>query len=145
MKPREISATGVVNNKGGLSLYMGEVNEFLKLHKGERVTVRFFVSPKGSSEALKGYYFNYIVPTVRRALYDTGERLTEEQTEKFLRERSLIMYEQETDVKTGKYTTHIKEIAECGNAELIEHIEFIKQFAAEELNTFIEDPKTILI
>ena len=37
----------------------------------------------------------------------------------------------------------IKEIAEVGNAELIEHIGFIKQFAAEELNTFIEDPKTI--
>lgn len=143
MKPREISATGVVNNKGGLSLYMGEVNEFLKLHKGERVTVRFFVAPRSSSEALKGYYFNYVVPTVRRALYETGERLTEEQTEKFLREQSAIMYEQKADTDTGKYITRIKEIAECGNAELIEHIEFIKQFAAEELNTFIENPKTI--
>lgn len=58
---------------------MGEVNEFLKLHKGERVMVRFFVAPKGSSEALKGYYFNYVVPTVRRALYETGERSTEGQ------------------------------------------------------------------
>ena len=143
MKPREISATGVVNNNGGLSLYMGEVNEFLKLHKGERVTVRFFVSPRSSSEALKGYYFNYVVPTVRRALYETGERLTEQQTEKFLREQSPVMCEQKADIETGKYATHIKEIAECGNAELIEHIEFIKQFAAEELNTFIENPKTI--
>lgn len=143
MKQREISATGVVNNNGGLSLYMGEVNEFLKLHKGERVTVRFFVAPRSSSEALKGYYFNYVVPTVRRALYETGERLTEEQTEKFLREQSPVMYEQKADIETSKYTTHIKEIAECGNAELIEHIEFIKQFAAEELNTFIENPKTI--
>jgi hypothetical protein len=122
---------------------MGEVNEFLKLHKGERVTVRFFVAPKGSSEALKGYYFNYVVPTVRRALYETGERFTEEQTEKFLREQSPIMCVANFDTSTSKYTTHIKEIAEVGNAELIEHIEFIKQFAAEELNTFIEEPKTI--
>lgn len=143
MKPREISATGVVNNNGGLSLYMGEVNEFLKLHKGERVTVRFFVASKGSSEALKGYYYNYVVPTVRRALYETGERLTEEQTEKFLREQSPVMCVAKFDTSTSKYTIHIKEIAEVGNAELIEHIEFIKQFAAEELNTFIEDPKTI--
>ena len=134
MKPREISATGVVNNKGGLSLYMGEVNEFLKLHKGERVTVRFIVAPRGSSEALKGYYFNYVVPTVRRALYETGERLTEVQT---------VMCVAKFDTSTSKYTIHIKEIAEVGNAELIEHIGFIKQFAAEELNTFIEDPKTI--
>lgn len=122
---------------------MGEVNEFLKLHKGERITVRFFVAPKGSSEALKGYYFNYVVPTVRRALYETGERLTEEQTEKFLREQSPVMCVANFDTSTSKYTTHIKEIAEVGNAELIEHIEFIKQFAAEELNTFIEDPKKI--
>jgi len=122
---------------------MGEVNEFLKLHKGERVTVRFFVAPKGSSEALKGYYYNYVVPTVRRALYETGERLTEEQTEKFLREQSPVMCVANFDTSTSKYTTHIKEIAEVGNAELIEHIEFIKQFAAEELNTFIEEPKTI--
>ena len=122
---------------------MGEVNEFLKLHKGERVTVRFFVAPKGSSEALKGYYFNYVVPTVRRALYETGERFTEEQTEKFLREQSPVMCVANFDTSTSKYTTHIKEIAEVGNAELIEHIEFIKQFAAEELNTFIEEPKTI--
>lgn len=143
MKPREISATGVVNNNGGLSLYMGEVNEFLKLHKGERVTVRFFVAPKGSSEALKGYYYNYVVPTVRRALYETGVRLTEEQTEKYLREQSTVMDVAKFDTSTCKYTIRIKEIAEVGNAELIEHIEFIKQFAAEELNTFIEDPKTI--
>lgn len=122
---------------------MGEVNEFLKLHKGERVTVRFIVAPKGSSEALKGYYFNYVVPTVRRALYETGERLTEVQTEKFLREQSPVMCVAKFDTSTSKYTTHIKEIAEIGNAELIEHIEFIKQFAAEELNTFIENPKTI--
>jgi hypothetical protein len=122
---------------------MGEVNEFLKLHKGERVTVRFFVAPKGSSEALKGYYYNYVVPTVRRALYETGVRLTEEQTEKYLREQSTVMCVANFDISTSKYTTHIKEIAEIGNAELIEHIEFIKQFAAEELNTFIENPKTI--
>jgi len=122
---------------------MGEVNEFLKLHKGERVTVRFFVAPKGSSEALKGYYFNYVVPTVRRALYETGERLTEVQTEKFLREQSPVMCVANFDISTSKYTTHIKEIAEIGNAELIEHIEFIKQFAAEELNVFIENPKTL--
>ena len=143
MKVREMSTTGTVNANGGLSIYMGEVNEFLKMHKGERVTVRLCVAPKASSEALKGYYFNYIVPTVKRALLDTGVRRTDEQTEHFLREQSPVMYEQIPNIATGKYTSRIKEISECSNAELIEHIDTIKQFAAEELNVFVEDPKIL--
>lgn len=139
----DITATGVVNDNGKLSLYMGEVNEFLKKHKGKRVVVRFFVAPKSTSEALKGYYFNYVVPTVKHALLELGERKTEEETELFLREQSPVMHEQKPNIETGEYITELKSAANCGNDVLIEHIEFIKQFAAEDLNVFIENPKVI--
>ena len=43
-------------------MYMGELNEFFKGWKGSRIIARFIVAPHGSSEALKGYYFNYVVP-----------------------------------------------------------------------------------
>lgn len=143
MKKREITATGLINNKGGLQIYMGELNQFFAMHKGARVFARFTVASPGSSAALKGYYYNYVVPTFRAGIWESGERLTEEQTERRLREWSPVMYEQTANPDTGKYDTRIREISELSNAELIEHIEHLKQLAAEEYNTFIDDPKTI--
>lgn len=143
MKKREITATGMINNNGGLAMYMGELNQFFSMHKGNRVIARFIVASPGSSAALKAYYFNYVVPTFKAAIWESGERLTEEQTEKRLRELSPIMYDQIADPETCQYETRLKVINELSNAELIEHIEHLKQLAAEEYNTYIDDPKTI--
>lgn len=143
MKKREITATGIINKNGALSMYMGEINDFFAKHKGCRVIARFIVAPQGTSEALKGYYYNYVVPTMRIAMYENGERMTEEQAERRLRELSPIMYEQTADPETGKYESRLKSIPELSNAELIEHIDCIKQIAAEEYSVYIEDPKTI--
>ena len=143
MKKREITATGTINNNGGLAMYMGELNEFLKSWKGFRIIARFIVASPSSSEALKGYYFNYVVPTFKHAIWEAGERLTEEQTERRLRELSPVMYEQTPDINTGKYETRLRTIAELSNAELIEHIEFLKQLASEEYYLYIADPNEI--
>lgn len=140
MKKREITATGTINDNGGLAMYMGELNEFFKGWKGSRIIARFIVASPGSSEALKGYYFNYVVPTFKHAIWEAGERLTEEQTERRLREFSPIMYEQTPNIDTGKYETRLRTIAELSNAELIEHIEFLKQLASEEYYLYIADP-----
>lgn len=140
MKKREITATGTINNNGGLAMYMGELNEFFKGWKGSRIIARFIVASPGSSEALKGYYFNYVVPTFKYAIWEAGERLTEEQTERRLREFSPIMYEQTPNIDIGKYETRLRTIAELSNAELIEHIEFLKQLASEEYYLYIADP-----
>lgn len=140
MKKREITATGTINNNGGLAMYMGELNEFFKGWKGSRIIARFIVASPGSSKALKGYYFNYVVPTFKHAIWEAGERLTEEQTERRLREFSPIMYEQTPNIDTGKYETRLRTIAELSNAELIEHIEFLKQLASEEYYLYIADP-----
>lgn len=144
MKRNEIAATGSVNDKGGLMIPMGELNQFFREHKGERIVARFVALPQHCSEAFKGYYFHYVVPTVKAALWDKiGERKTEEQVEKYLREMSPICCEEDIDYYTGEYTTRLKEIPELSNAELLEHLEFLRQFAAEELDVFIEDPKTL--
>lgn len=121
-------------------MHMGELNEFFKGWKGSRIIARFIVASPGSSEALKGYYFNYVVPTFKHAIWEAGERLTEEQTERRLREFSPIMYEQTPNIDTGKYETRLRTIAELSNAELIEHIEFLKQLASEEYYLYIADP-----
>ena len=135
MKKREITATGTINNNGGLAMYMGELNEFFKGWKGSRIIARFIVASPGSSEALKGYYFNYVVPTFKHAIWEAGERLTEEQTERRLREFSPIMYVERVNEETGVYSHDLRTVADLSNAELIEHIETLKQIAAEEYNT----------
>ena len=143
MKKREITATGMINNNGGLQMYMGELNQFFAMHKGCRIIARFSLASPGSSEALKGYYFNCVVPTFRTGIWEAGERLTEEQTERRLREFSPVMHEQTPDINTGKYETRLRTIAELSNAELIEHIEFLKQLASEEYCLYIADPNEI--
>ena len=121
-------------------MYMGEVNDFFRQHKGSRIIARFIVSKPGSSEALKGYYFNYVVPTFKQAIWESGERKTEEQTELFLRELSPVMYAEKVNENTGEYSHELRKIADLSNSELIEHIDFLKQLASEEYYFYIADP-----
>ena len=143
MKRRKISVTGTIDNNGNLRMYMDELKQFFKMHKGCRVIAKFMVESQGSSEALKGYYYNCVVPSFQEGMWDAGERLTEEDAEIKMRELSPIMLEQEFDEKTGKYTTRLREISELSNAELVEYIDHLKQIAAEEYSIYIEDPLSI--
>lgn len=123
-------------------LLMPPLNEFFKMWPNKKVIARFTIIDMGStSEALKGYYYNYVVPTFRQAIWDSGERKNEEKTELFLREISPIMHSQTVNEETGKYTTVIREINDLSNQELIDHIDHLKQIAAEEYAVFIDDPR----
>lgn len=143
MKKRKITVTGTIDNNGNLRMYMDELKQFFKMHKGCRVIAKFMVESQGSSEALKGYYYNCVVPSFQEGMWDAGERLTEEDAEIKMRELSPIMLEQEFDEKTGKYTTRLREVSELSNAELVEYIDHLKQIAAEEYSIYIEDPQSI--
>lgn len=143
MKQREVTATGIINDNGQVIMYMDNLNEFFAMHKGRRVFVKFTVAERGTSSALRGYYFACVVPTMKSAMWEAGERLTDKDTEEMLRRWSPIMQEQTANDDTGEYTTRLRGISELSNVELIEHIEFIKQFAAENYNVYIEDPTTL--
>lgn len=143
MKRRKIAVTGTIDNNGNLRMYMDELEQFFRMHKGCRVIAKFMVESQGSSEALKGYYYNCVVPSFQEGMWDAGERLTEEEAEIKMRELSPIMLEQEINEETGKYTTRLREISELSNAELVEYIDHLKQIAAEEYSIYIEDPQSI--
>lgn len=140
MKQHEISVAGRINADGRLAMYMQELNEFTRKWKNAKVVATFRICEPGASAALKGYYYNYVVPTFKRALWEGGERKTDEQTERYLREMSPIMYNQVANPETGKYTTELREIKDLDNSELVEHIETLKQIGAEEFSIYIEDP-----
>lgn len=143
MRRREMQLTGTIDNNGRLQMYMGELNEFFKMHKGKRVIATFAVAEKGSSEALKAYYYKVVVPTCKKAFYENGERMTDEQAEQRIRWYSPIMHETHYDIASNKYVSRLRTIDELSNAEFVEHIESIKQTFAEDYGTYIDDPRSI--
>lgn len=142
MKQTEIEISGKIDDNGKLAMYMGELNEFLAKWKGARVIATFKVVPKGTSEALKSYYFKVVVPSVRRKMWELGTRMTYAQIEIFLKENSPIMLDEVVDVN-GISSVKLRDISSLSVIELSEHIDTIKQFAAENFNLYIEDPKTL--
>lgn len=141
MKAREKSVFAQINNEGRL-MTPPDLREFLTMWKNNRVVVKFEILPDTPSEALKGYYFHYVVPTMKTALWESGQRMNEKECEEWLRRHSPITFF--VEYKNGEWNGIMKEIAELSNAELSEHIEHIRQMAAEEFSVYIEEPQTII-
>lgn len=143
MRDREYIITGQSNDEGGfmISDQLG-MTEFFKSWPRVKFTCKFSVIGGEASPAIKGYYFNKVVPDFKKARYQNGEVATEEDTERWMRELSPIMWEEFPDVTTGKYTNRLREISELDNQEMVMLLDFLKQVAAEEFGFFIEDPST---
>ena len=138
MKQRTITAVGRIDNDGILRMQMAKLSMFFGAWRNRQVIARFEVTDNEKSETMKAYYYKYIVPTMQQALWQNGERKTEEDTELWLRAMSAIMKEQTWQ---NGYSTKIREIEELTDAEFVEHIEIIRQLAAEEFGIEIEDAK----
>ena len=82
MKTDKISESGMISENGLLRMPMDRLKAFFAEHKGERVVVRFEAAAPGSTALQLAYYYNYIVPTVCAALWETGQRMTEEWTDR---------------------------------------------------------------
>lgn len=140
MKHREYSVTGAVSKTGTLMIAsMAQMNDFFSQWKGAKVVGSFQVYESGSSEAIKGLYYNKFVPDFRKARWDNGERATKAETEKWMRELCPVCMEESVDEKTGKYTARLREINELSNQEMVWLLEHLKQIAAEEFCLFIDD------
>lgn len=130
----KISETGMVTSAGQLLLPMDRVNAFLSKQKGRRIIAIFEAVEPGSSAAQMAYYFKYILPTIREALYETGERKTEAQTDLWLRGLCPTCW-----TAYGE----LMKIHEMSQTEMSDFIDWLKQFAAENLHVYIEDSRTI--
>lgn len=134
MKADKISESGIVGTDGRLRMPMDRLNAFFAEHKGERVVVRFEAAAPGSTAAQLTYYFNYIIPTIQTALWETGERKTERQTDVWLRAQCAVCTSGWGD---------LMEAGQMSKTDFSEFLEWLKQFAAENLSVYIEDPRTI--
>ena len=130
----KISESGIITDNGQLRLPMDRLNAFFAANKGKRVVVRFEAAAPGSTELQLAYYFNYIVPTIQTALLETGERKTERQTDVWLRQQC---------VHCTSGWGDLMEARQMSKTDFSLFIEWLKQFAAENLYVYIEDPRTL--
>ena len=134
MKTGKISEFGSITLSGQLRLPMDRLNAFFEANKGKRVVVNFEVAESGTTELQLAYYFKYVVPTIQAALLETGERKTEKQTDLWLRHQCGFCYD-------GDY--ELLDVRELTKTEFSNYLEWLKQFAAENLYVYVEDPKTL--
>ena len=138
MKGHEKTIHGQITKDGKVALYMDELRDFARQWKGAKIIATFKVYQPGTSAAMRGYYYNYIVPAVRQALADIGQRMTQEQTEIYLRRLYPLMYNEQWD-DNGNYTQSLREIKDLDNFEMSCYIDFLKEFADEDLHVYIKD------
>lgn len=139
MKKNRITIPGKVTSNGQLQMYMGELNEFAKLHKGKNIIASFSVYDPTKSVSMKAYYYKVVVPQFQRGMYENGNRWSEKDTELYMRNLCPVTMGEVVDIDTGEYRSDPVDINDLSNSEFVEYIDFLKQFAAEELGVFIED------
>lgn len=139
MKPTKISESGLIGADGRLRLPMDRVNAFCEAHKGERVVVRFEAAQRGSNELQLAYYYNYILPTIVQALFEQGTRKSEKAADKWLMQE----YPGEKDERQLGLGADCTEARQLDKIQMSDFLEWLKQYAAENLFVYIEDPKTL--
>lgn len=135
MRESVMVETAVVGLDGKLRLPMERVHQYSRQHIGRRVIVRFEAVIPGSSKALQGYYYNYIVPTLCTAMAERGTRLNYDSTDRWF---------------VGWYPgrkEYCGKVAETGREfvqdAMIDYIEWLKEIASEYLDVYIEDPNIV--
>lgn len=135
----KISESGLIGTDGRLRLPMDRINAFCAANKGKRVVVRFEAAEPGSSKLQQAYYYNYIVPTIQQAFLQTGERKSEKTIDKFLIEQ-YPGDKEEAQIGLGVDVTEARNL---DRKQMFDFLEWLKEFAAENLSVYIEDPKTL--
>ena len=139
MKAEKISEAGIVGQDGRVRMPMDRLNAFFAEHKGERVVVRFEAAAPGSTAAQRAYYYNYVVPTVTAAFIETGQRMTDDYTDRFLIQE-YPGCKIDFASATGREITEARQMTQ---SQMSDFLDWLKQYAAENLSVYIEDPRTI--
>lgn len=138
MRLRRKTIVGKITPTGELNAPWQVLEDFCSMHKGRGVILRAEILSKEPSEKTKAYYFGYIVPEVQEAVAQVyGERFTKSQTDEWLRKQCPLFIEETRE--NGKWRARIKEFEELDPAEANEAIEWVFQFAGENLNLILDD------
>lgn len=135
----KISESGIISDDGKLRLLMFRVNAFCLANKGKRVIVRIEAAAPGSTELQRAYYYNYVVPTIAAALYEQGTRKSEMAVDKWLVDE-YPGDKEESEIGLG---VEVTEARQFNKSQMFDFLEWLKQYAAENLYVYVEDPRTL--
>lgn len=136
---KKISESGIISDDGKLRLPMFRVNAFCLANKGKRVIVRIEAAAPGSTELQRAYYYNYVVPTIAAALYEQGTRKSEMAVDKWLVDE-YPGDKEESEIGLG---VEVTEARQFNKSQMFDFLEWLKQYAAENLYVYVEDPRTL--
>lgn len=135
----KISESGVIGMDGKLRLPMDRVNAFCKANRGTRVVVVFEAAEHGSTAAQQSYYYRYVIPTLVQAYHEQGTRITGDNVDKQL----LQLYPGEKGEENIGLCVDVDRARSLSKSQMSDFLEWLKQYAAENLSVYIEDPKTL--
>lgn len=145
---RYICESGRIDKEGKMRLPMDRLRQFFSQNKGRRIVIRVDVWEE-PTEAMFGYYHRYIVPTIQKALYELGERMNERKVDEWLRQQCPSIFEtfipptKEQEKQGYSGCTETRGIRDLSFSEMSDYLDWLKQYAAENLSVYIEDPKTL--
>ncbi len=121
-----IQVTGRIDKDGQVLMPVQEIRNRCAQFKGRRIVVTIEVLAGDCTENQKAYYFGYVVPTVQDAMRELGERRNSRQVDLLLR----TSYPEWTG----------KSIDQFDRREMSDFLQWVQQYAAENLNVYIDDP-----
>lgn len=135
MKTTEIRESGIVDSDGRMRLPMDRLNAFFAAHKGERIVITVQAMQHGTSAAQRGYYYTYVLPTIVDAYRQYGNWLTPDDVDQQL----VGLF----PVSCSTAEHPVNRASDMTMEQMTEFLEWLKEFAAENLYVYVEDPKTI--
>lgn len=133
MKTDKLSESGLIGKDGRLRMPMDRINGFCSQHKGERIVMTLNAYPGGTTEAQRGYYYGYVLPSMVAAHEELGRRITDEDLDE-----ELVTYYPGEKAFMCKYQARY-----FSKTEMSRFLEWVKQYAAENLHVYVDDPRTI--
>lgn len=125
----------MITPDGLLRMPMDRLKAFFAEHKGERVVVVFKAAGKEQSKLQTAYYYNYVLPCIVDGMRETGVYISESKADKWLIEQ----YPGDL-LNDGKQPVFGREL---NQTQMSDFLDWLKQFAAENLYIYIEDPRTL--
>lgn len=95
--------------------------------------------PIEPSEKTTNYFFGYLIPELQNAFLEQGEHLSKEQT--YDKIRSLCPLFKKEERQNGEWRVTLKEFEELDQAESNEVIDWLYQWAAENLYLILDNPR----
>lgn len=126
---------GYIDSEGRLRLPKGRIEDYLSQHREMRAIVSIEAVCPHTSKALQSYYNRVAVPAIADGFYKRGTLMTKAAAEAWVRsEYPLLPYNEDGTMKN---------IYQMTQEEAVRYIEWLKQYCAENLETYIEDPRVI--